>query len=74
MVRCLCQLIFLVVRDQQSDRGAPLKPVDDRHGIWIVEKSTNNVTVNHHAEGRHSGTMNLHHCAPYHVLLFIVCC
>ena len=60
MVRRPRQLIFLEVRDQQSDRGAPLKPGGDRSAIWIVEQSVNYITVDHDAEGRHGVTMSLH--------------
>ena len=60
MVSCPRQLIFLEVGDQQSDRGAPLKPGDDRNGIWIVGQSVNDITVDHDTEGRHGVTMNLH--------------
>ena len=60
VVRGPRQLIFLEVRDQQSDRGAPLKLGDDRNGIWIVEQSVNDITVDHDTEGRHVVTMSLH--------------
>ena len=53
-------MIFLEVRYQQSDRGAPLKPGHDRSAIWIVEQSVNYITVDHDAEGRHGVTMSLH--------------
>jgi hypothetical protein len=53
-------LIFLEVGDQQSDRGAPLKPGDDRSGNRIVEQSVNILLSIHDAEGRHGVTMSLH--------------